>query len=266
MNKLPVFETISRAYAFLIAESGAILRLSWLPLLIAAVVQYAAVRSALELMRTAATGGQTTFGRFTLWQAVGTMIAMAGAAIVAVAIHRLPLFGERREGRWFSVQFGWTEFLFLVIPLAILLPFMILFALAFIGGDLFAAAAGLLLVLGGIFVFIRLSLMFPILVVQGRAQFGQAWEMSSSNFWRLAGVYFLGSLPLMLLGLLIGFATGDPLTADPNANDPKEVIRQLEFSLSPMSLATNYAFTIIGGALGVALLSFSYLGLGGRTR
>jgi hypothetical protein len=264
MNKLPVFQTISRAYAFVIAEAGTIFRLSWLPLLIAAAVQYAAVRSGLELIRAAVAGGQTSVGRFTLWQALGTLIAMIGAAIVAVSIHRLALFGERKEGKWLNLQFGKVEFLFLVVPMLILMPLMVLFVLAFIGGELFAAAVTFLLIIAGLYLFVRLALLFPLMVVEGRALFRQAWEMSKGNFWRLFGVLILGSLPLILLGVLVGFLAGDPLAVNPNSEDPKEIIRQLEFSLTPVSLVTNYVFTIIGSAIGVALLSFSYIGLGGR--
>lgn len=264
MNKLPVFQTISRAYAFVIAEAGTIVRLAWLPLLIAAAVQYAAVRSALELLRAAMAGGQTTFGRFTLWQGLGTLVAMIGAAIVAVAIHRLALFGERREGSWFSVQFGKLEFLFLVVPILIILPFMILFVLLFAGGELFAAAMSVVMVVAVVVIFIRLSLLFPLMVVEGRALFGQAWAMSKGNFWRLAGVLLFGALPMMLAGILVALTTGDPLAVSPGSEDPNDVIRQLEFSLTPVSLLTNYVFTIIGSAVGVALLSFSYMALGGR--
>lgn len=266
MNKLPVFQTISRAYAFAIEEAGTIFRLAWLPLLIAAAVQYAAVRSGLELIRAAVAGGQTSVGRFTLWQAVGTIIAMAGAAIVAVAIHRLALFGERKEGSWINLQFGKAEFLFLVVPILIMLPLLFLFVLSFIGGDLFAAAVTFLLIVAGFYFFIRLALLFPLMVVEGRALFRQAWAMSRGNFWRLAGVLVLGSVPLILTGAGVAVLTGDPLALDPNSEDPKEVIRQLELSLTPLSLVTNYVFTIAGSAVGVALLSFSYMGLGGRTR
>src|SRR5690349_427336 len=100
-RKLPIFDTIGEAYLFVGREFATIIGVSWLPLAITAIATYFADEYVALL------GAK--------------ILAVALSAIVAVALHRLILFGDRAPRTWFGVpwlnlRFGKVEALFALPP------------------------------------------------------------------------------------------------------------------------------------------------------
>src|SRR5262245_57166124 len=125
LYKVPVFETAGHAYRFLLNEAGTILRLSWFPLLVVTIVQYLAARAQFAAMRSAIeTGGFKALSGLTTWhwQLPSAIATFLGTAVVAVALHRVILFGQREPGRLIHLAFGKVELLFAALPVILLLP------------------------------------------------------------------------------------------------------------------------------------------------
>lgn len=270
MYKLPVFATVSRAYAFLVNEFGTILRLSWLPLLLTTIVQYFAARAtydaalaALEARDLAATSGP----RF--WELLSGLIGVAGTAVVAVALHRVILFGDRKPGQNYYLAFGRIEALFVILPVAVGLFFLfmsVFFSAAETGA--FMAALSLFLIFAFFYAMVRLSLIFPLVVAEGRYNFGRAWMLSRGNFWRLLASWLIAFIPLFgaffvlatTLGGLRGVGAMFEATqaSDPELAALRAAVETAEAAATLPMLLLGFAFSIVSGAVGVAILSYAY--------
>ncbi len=275
MYPLPGIGVIRRSYGFVSAEFGTIVRLSWFPLLIVAVGQYLVDRaevdsviSALQTMNPAVLGQTQWLPLFS------GLLSVVAVSIVAVAIHRVILFGDRKPGTYIYFAFGKVEALFIVLPLLIFVAAIILsipagLAAAAIDSRspvIYIAAIAIPVLIVGFFS-IRLSPLLPIAVVEERYDFRQAWDLTESNFWRLLGTFILGWLPFIVVLLGIGFVVGaiagtSSLTVTAK---PEEVIAALRrwADFLPLVAVINYVVLIVAGAVGVALLSFSYKALKG---
>jgi hypothetical protein len=274
--KLPVFATVSRAYSFLINDFSTILRLSWLPLLLTSIVQYFAAQAtydsvvaALEARDLAAGSGPR------LWEMVSGLVGIAGTAIVAVALHRVILFGDRKPGQKYYLAFGRTEALFVALPVAISLFFVITSYTFTAEQGAFLAALSLFLIFGFFYVMVRMSLIFPVVVVQGRYDFGHAWALSRGNFWRLFATWIVSVTPLFIVFFFIATSLGglrgvgamfEALQSDdPTGAALKAAVETAEAALSLPMIMLGFVFSLVSGAVGVAILSYAYKYLSGKT-
>jgi hypothetical protein len=203
--------------------------LSWFPLLIVAVGQYLVDRAEVNSVISAVQTMNPAVLAQTQWLPLFSgLLSVVAVSIVAVAIHRMILFGDRRPGTYIYFAFGKVEALFIVLPLLIFIAAIILsipagFAAASIDSDnpviYFAAIAIPVMIVA--FFSIRLSPLLPIAVVEERYDFRQAWDLTEGNFWRLLGTFILGWLPFIVILLGIGFVVGaiagtSSLTAPPS--------------------------------------------------
>jgi hypothetical protein len=273
MHRIPVFATIANAYRFVVRDFATIFRLSWFLLLIAILLQYFATQALyqhvidavneqrkLDLLTVSALRYGALFVQFIV------------GLIVAVALHRVLLFGDRKPGRAVYLAFGKIETIFVLLPLLILLlsvlPGALLggfvgFGRALITGGSESPVALLAVVqlLGGaiaFFVAIRLSLLFPLAVAERRIMLREGWRLGRGNFWRLLGVFVLGVLPPLVV---IGFVTVllNPAPVSENAS-AQEVLRYFEEMLDALPILTvfNLVAAVIVGALGVGLLCYAF--------
>jgi hypothetical protein len=266
LQKLPVFATAARAYRFMLRESETILRLSWFPFLVLSLVEYfanraqsAAIRSAMERADAQSTAGLSAI---LLWQIpvlVGTVTVIS---MVAVALYRVILFGERQEGRHVYFAFGVTERRFALLLTAMLLP-SALWAIVSVG---FVDAMGsddktgirssvlivaLVLFLALFFVMIRLAPVFAITVLDNRYDFKQAWSLTRGNFWRFVAVLMLAAIPVAVATNIVVFLLGS------YGSEPFE-------SALLVQAIMGFVWSIVYVALGVAIVSYSYKALSGR--
>lgn len=279
MQKLPVLATTGQAFAFLRDEFGTILRLSWLLFLIVAIVQYIATMGAIEAFRSSADferamqAMQESSGAG-VRDLLVNLISVVAAAIVAVALHRVILFGDRRLGSFVPLAFGKVEFFFVLLPILGMLVFFGLFAvgalvviplMTLMGPFAFTLLIGAFLAIG-LYVSVRLSLVFPLAVMTRRLRFAESWALTKGNFWRLFGVWILVSLPMLLLVAVI-FMLSMPNLAGLNTTDPRAKVDAFAAYLSSVIWIQTIGYffvSIVGSALGVAVLSYSYKALSGH--
>jgi len=271
MRQLPAIEVVKQSYRFLSSELATVIRLAWFPLLIVSAVQYFVERQSLEGMIVAMQSGDV-FAALSQprWPAlVATLLALLGGAIVAVAIHRVILFGDRKEGTFIYFAFGKVEALFALLPIIVGVIAVILFGSAFVAGFTpdegpnlvvlgVAVAAALILV----FLSVRFAMLWPIVVVEERYDFGQAWEMSRNNFWRLFGAFILAVLPFIVVMLVASIALQGGMAT---IRTPDEIVPALEhiLGLLPIQVAVTYVITILLTGMSVAVLSYAYKALKG---
>ena len=272
MRKLPGIEVVKRAYGFLASDFGTIVRIAWLPLLIVSIVQFFVNRAALEALTEAVSAGDLTLsgGDQSEWPSlISTLLAIVGGAIVTVALHRVVLFGDRKPGTYVYFNFGKVEGLFVILPLVvgmvIMLAFSAIFASTFNPGEapnlalifLFLLAAAVLF-----FLSVRLALLWPIIVVEERFDFQQAWNLSRGNFWRLFGTFILALLPFVVVMLIAGFIEQGAFFTVRTVEDFLAALRRTE-DLLPYSTAVNYVITVLLSAVSVAVLGYAYKALKG---
>jgi hypothetical protein len=286
MQKIHVSATAGRAYGFLFREFGTILRLSWLPLLLVILVQYSAliVFEPVEPERTKP--GASPFAIFAEiigligpGGMLGLFAGIIGTAIVAVALHRVILFGERRHGHFFYLSFGRTEWLFMVVFVVFGLVIVLLFLASMMFSPMLLSLAPprparsflltmlilllpiLLLFAAVMYLWIRFSLIFPVTVIEGRADLAQVQTITRGHFWRLFGVWLIVMGPVFLASLFLqwldafGFGLpGTEMTAE-YVDDVPALLR---------SSVLQFVLTLVSGALSVAVLSYSYKALKGH--
>lgn len=230
MNKLPVFRTAGNAIGFTLWNAFTIFRLAWLPF----VALFAAeLGLAIYIMRSL---GETLDGApnpmtiglifekvFALNIAVMVLQAIVITS-VAVSIHRVILFGERRPGEYFNFAFGKTEFIYLMMGVLSVLLFLSVFAAVFAplvfvisSGDpigffkkiaedptsiekiidpkqgTFFAIMGVYFVAWILLVYLslRLAVWPPAVVATNRLSPSEPWQLMRGNVWRMIGTLFL---------------------------------------------------------------------------
>ena len=271
MASLPVFATIGTAYRFLMREFVTVVRFAWFPLLVVAVVQYLAAEAALDMV--AATGGAGPVA--SPYDLVQWVVQTVVFAIVAVSIHRVILFGDRKPGQYIAFSFGRPEILFMVLQ-------VLAFAGYSVVGLIFAIASGGQAVtltapppLGSILSFIvilaaltyalvRLTPLYPIAVAENRLDFRQGWELTRDKFWRLLLVFAIGMLPLgCLIAMAEGIFWGVLAQNFAGSEFSTEQAVALTKSLIVYQIGIFYVFAVLASGLGVALLCYSYKALRG---
>jgi len=274
MRKVPVFEVIRFAWRFLFHEFGTIVRLIWFPLLIVAVVQYAAAYLNIE--------GQVEAGRFDrpaegsfLRDLASMAVSVVGYSMALVAIHRIILFDDRRPGTFLLFSFARAERVFMGFALIIVL--VVFVGSAILGGfgvatGMIASAPGLfvaiaaLLVVVGVYFFTRLLPLYPVMVVEKRLNFRAAFALSRGNFWRLFWVTGLGMLPVIVVwgvaaGIYASVSVGGIKALVQASDNPVRAAGDaIQSYLLGMSIG-GYIFSIIQVGLGVPLICYSYKAL-----
>lgn len=278
MRKLPVFQTFSNAVGFVAGNYFTLLRLTWLPFLaLLAVTLFVTPYFTEEMLKTI---GSNRHDLSPIWRnidkllflqiSLGLLQAIVVAA-VAVAIHRVILFGDRREGQYFSFAFGWTELLYVIMGALSLLGALALMAIIFApiiallsNGDFegfFAqfknfpeniksmaqsgAIAPLILAyfvgwMVLLYFFLRLSVWPPAVVATRRLALIHAWRLTKGNALRMLGLFALGVASLYVIMIPLGIAFGmfmithrEMFDAMRDAGGPMELHRMMRDSIGP---------------------------------
>jgi hypothetical protein len=271
MASLPVFATVGAAYRFLVREFVTVLRLAWFPLIVVAVVQYFAAQAAFDAVATTGEDGPVASPYDLVQWVVQTVVF----AIVAVSLHRLILYDDRKPGQYIAFAFGRSEMLFMVLQ-------VLAFAGYSVVGLIFAIASGgramslseppplgsilsLVVILAALTcVLVRLTPLYPIAVAENRLDFRQGWELTQGKFWRLFLVFAIGMLPL---GCVVAIAEGIfwSVFAQNFAGSEFSSAQgaALAKGLIIYQIGIFYVFAVLASGLGVALLCYSYKALRG---
>jgi hypothetical protein len=280
MSDLPVLATAAEAYRFLARELATIFRLSWATIVIVILVQTLLARAVFAQMATLLASGDViaaaTIARHPVWLAVKTAVEMVGTGMVAVAIHQLILFGERKAGQYIHLAFGRREALFVLLALA-LGAVSVLFATIVISpiGRPTAGLAPFLAALAyvvSIYASIRLWPILPMIVVDPRLNLGGAWTMTRGRFWSLLALGLLGAIPIGIVVLAIdsiwpSFDTlMDAITKSreqvPPASTAAAAVRRAQDWLFARALF-DFLATVLYTALMAAIASYAYKALTG---
>ena len=278
-RKLPVGEVVSEALNFSWNNFGPLLRLGLVPLMAAGVVV------ALDGAISSVPEGEEPDPMLQFFSFGASLISTLLWAIFAVAVHRLILKDDALPKDWFYFRFTGDEVRYAIAPLVIMiLPLIIFFGLiiAAFGADILDAInsgetvtpnmsglqlASIFIGLGlFFFIYIRLSLVLPNIVAQGKLGLVHVWKMTSGNFWRLSAM----SLLLGLVALLFLFVVGVVAAIGVG------IIASLGIELAEGSSGMALIATIIGGVIsfflmvflisvaGIAMLSYAYKALSGE--
>lgn len=209
MNNLPVGETVRFAYGFTLRELGTIIGLIWVPMVALAVINflpYALGDTMPSPDINPSAAGVIMLRGIGLW-----LISVLLSACIYVPVTRQAL-GLRTGTAFVHIALGraelrlWGAYL---LFMAILFVLFIGFILAIFGSALAANATGNKVVVGGVILLVAfvglcallyaitrlIFLLAPVVVVEDKISFERAWSLTQGNFWRIAAVLFLVTLP-----------------------------------------------------------------------
>lgn len=215
MNKLPVGPTIRAAYQFAFGQLGTIIGLIWAPMVAIAVLRF--LPYGMGDMSHSPEQNPAAAGAAMLRSMVFTLASLLLYACINVAVIRQAL-GLRKGGAVFHFALGRAEFrvwgatLLLAAILGALALGCVLAVMGVTGavaasaGEGPAAAAGAAVLLAGsgllLVAIVRLSFLYvPIVVVENRISFERGWLLTAGNFWRIASVLFVVTLPVFVIVL-----------------------------------------------------------------
>lgn len=215
MNKLPVGPTIRAAYQFAFGQLGTIIGLIWAPMVAIAVLRF--LPYGIGDMSHAPEQNPAAAGAAMLRSLVFTLASLLLYACINVAVIRQAL-GLRKGGAVFHFALGRTEFrvwgatlllaaILGTLAIGCLLAVMgVMGAVAASAGQAAAGAAGAVVLLAGscllLVAIVRLSFLYvPIAVVENKISFERGWLLTAGNFWRIASVLFVVTLPVFVIVL-----------------------------------------------------------------
>jgi len=243
-NKLPVFRTFGNAIGFAFGNYFTVLRLAWLPFTLLIAAQAGLSYAVGISLAKRVVNPWVVFehiDQLLFLQVVTWILQLLVVAAIAVSIHRIILFGDRRPGVYFSFRFRRTEFVYAVMAalwalmiFAIIIAFIGPVLLLISGGDfadliariqeitkdwpknadkiatqigpligLWAAyMAGWITVL---YVSLRLCVWPPSIVATNRLSPSEPWRLTRGN---AAGLFGLFVLTIFVCYFIIGVVAG----------------------------------------------------------
>lgn len=310
MNKLPVFRTYGNALGFAFGSYFTVLRLTWLPF--AAwigslfVLGYLLQATVLPPEFAQADDAQAVIKNWELFgliQLFSVVLQVLIFAIVAVTVHRIILFDDRKPGEYFNFPFGMTEFVYILMGFASFLICVALLAAILVpvlyvstSGDLAGffesfknwpeniqnlAASGVMgPVMFGyfiawlivIYVFVRLAVWPPSVVATGRFSPAEAWGLTRGNFWRFIGLFLLVVITIWAIvvppvAAFFFYATRTAVEANPQgtAVTPADIeaFRTRMEVYAPLFWLAYLLVYVFMTGFSVALVSYAYKALKG---
>lgn len=215
-RRLLIPETIGDAYRFVYREMGTILRLAWFPVAVLVAIDFAMLAMGPTVVSLVPGNARPYWMPALARDVVAFLVPALAFAMIAVALHRVILFGDRRRGTWALFSVGREELLFVGIAvLAYLLSHSATFIAFWIisivppnSTSSTAIALTLTLVIASVYLWVRFLLAYPIAVVERRLDLAASWRLSKGVFWRLFWILVFGTLPVTLAALVLFAAFG----------------------------------------------------------
>lgn len=231
--KLPVFQTFGNALGFAFSNFATCFRLAWLPFTLLfiteQVVGWFFRREFMQHLPTRPEDPRAIFQIFIeQWDRIATiqfsilLLQALVIAAVAVSIHRVILFGDRKEGSLVNFSFGKTEFLYMLMATAYALVILTILSSILVptvyglaGGDFQAFFAqfrnfpdnmkqfvgsgqfGVLMFayiaawIVAAYFMIRLAVWPPSVVATGALSPSEPWQLMRGNVLRFVGLIIL---------------------------------------------------------------------------
>lgn len=286
MRDLPL-HLIGRSIGFVVSNLFTLFRLCWFPIAVLLAAQ-AALGQALATIA----GGTSKdlleaspFSEPATW--LSAVLQTIALSVVAVRVHRLVLFDDRRPGHYFLFAFGRTEALYVaMVVLLIAGVFAILAGVASLvlvvntrsvgeaGGDtgeFIETSLKLSLVVASIFLSVwfalRMSLWPVVVVAKGGLAPVDAWRLTRRYATPLFWMFFIAQFVLMFALSIAAIVSGNSALMSPAVFD-----RHLSFggwlnpnvlpyasSLTAERLAIDFGLSFFVTAFMASLLSFTFL-------
>ena len=250
MHALPIFGITGRSLWFVLANIFSLFRLCWLPLAMLIATTYAMAYGIVEISpgKTIETVDEGAFLFATLTEMILNGIVLS---VVAVNVHRIILFGDRKPDVYFAFPFGRTELLYVVMGtltyLALVLLIGVIAYIYFImiglvpkGAALVIAAiveaateaapkvspwigvlTGVTLIVGyilSLWLMLRLTVWPPAVVANNRLSLGEALRLSKGRVFALLGLMiasFLAYLTVVFaFAVIVGATAASTQTAE----------------------------------------------------
>lgn len=295
MGDIPL-RVLGHAFWFMAVNLFTLFRLTWLPiaLLLAAQVALGQALAILAGGTTAALLEASPFWEPAFW--LSAVLQPIALSVVAVRVHRLVLFDDRRHGEYFSFAFGRTEASY--VAMVVLLISGVLAILLTVSGGVALLRDALqgfgvpvtsgeeagywgyafVTVLAASFfavvwIVLRLSLWPVVVVANDGIAMLEAWRVTRGYAWSMFWLFFVVQLALSFILLLVAILWDD---------DPGKVFKLLDqtqerhtllggwinpsvdiFAATPTAeqLAIDFALTFLVTAFIATVLSFTYLEL-----
>lgn len=302
MNKLPVFSTLGSAITFPFREISAVVRLTWLPMLILTGAYVYFMREYLAFMPAMMQSLQNPGSppqfpvQFLMTELIFFGVYLVINAVVAAALLRVIIFDDRRPGALVYFGFGKVELFLILMPIAFVL-IIVIYAVLFsvivgiVGAGLMAAlppdigpyvlgALPVAFVLFLIWFVIRMILWSPTIVAEKKFSLLNAARVTAGNFWRLLGLIILfgiviGILQLVVFGV-VGAVFGSAMPAipipEPGAS-PQDTERAMMAMMETFARIVQeniyiiapiiYVLFIIATAWNMALIGYAYKNIKG---
>jgi hypothetical protein len=269
MRKIPVFATIAKAYGFLGHEFLTIFRLSWFAFFIGSAMSYV-VKSTKDHHHIDALKGVRQLNLF--WYSateIGVLIfQILMGGMIAAALSRLILVGDRQLGRILYFSFGKVELIFAILPIIAigLGVFAVSPALGiadYIAGqdsfvtNLLPLLIGVSIISIPILLSLRICFIFPLAVREGTLKIAGAWHLARRNGWRLVLVIVLGWVACLapITAALIALSpTGSSESGAPGAL----LYLEQELDNLVMTNVVDFLGSIVITAVGAGLICFAF--------
>lgn len=281
MNKVPVGKTIAYAYNFTLGNLGAIIGLSWVSLVIIAVLQFLPYAGGQNPMVPPDNPAQA--GQQALLGIASSLATLLLYSIIYVAVIRQAL-GLRQGGAVFHFALGTPE---LRMFGAFLLFMLVLFGMAIV----FGVAAALLVVLSRassspvvvaavlalailacvcafLYVVVRLAYFIaPVTVVEEHISLTRGWMLTAGNFWRLVAVMLAVALPLFVIYAVGLWAIMGPGLFAPLPDNPDQIKQAMDMRFAalgqhmPLFIGLSLLIAPFNIGLNMGATAFAYRAL-----
>jgi hypothetical protein len=274
MSKIPVFATVSRTYGFLLGDLPTIVRLTWAPFLLASGLSYVYGPGIMDATIAAKDNPDALMALAPMQLLLGLAGFLTGI-IATVALLRVVLFGDRKPGLFVYLWFGGAELRLVIVSILLLVAIIagaigVALVLALLGG-LSAAVPGSGALVGilafalvplTIWVALRLTLIWPVVVAENNLGVERSWQLMSGNALRMLGVLLLTFLPYTLVALFAAIAVmgadfpalpqfpamggADAAAATERANEFRQAMETWQLDLTKAVRKNFEAFTVLG--------------------
>lgn len=290
---LPIFQITGRAVWFVVNNLFTLFRLSWLPLTLLLVAQYALAYGVVHASPGVSVKALNETDAYTAAILAEALLMGLALSVVAVAVHRIILFGERRPNQYFSFPFGRTEFTYVLMgALTFVAAMMVVTILG--GGAIALLSAGggdasdiptlvqsyplvaipliILIYVAVLWLTLRLTVWPPAVVANNRLSFGEAWNLSRGNALALFGLLIASAVAFYAIGgaiLIVASKTNMAevleLTARPylDTSIDAKIARLIEGRTNPHIVALEFFTQFFLATYTVAILSYAYKALKG---
>lgn len=302
MHHLPIFAVTGRALWFVVRNLFTLIRLTWLPLVVLIGTEWViAYWFAWQFPAGTTVKMLADNDDFFLVSMATSVFEALALAVVAVRVHRIILFNDRRPGEYFAFPFGRTEFLYVLMGalsfLALIFAVVAIFTVAALFGGLpdvdneanpFAdmarsgnvAVIAMLIVSYFLVIWISLRLMVwpPAVVANKRLSLGEAWSLTKGKAWAMLGLAIFSSFAIFVPIATVAYwaATSPALVKIKNAEDFHAMLPFAPFDEKaaialahpmhipdPNALLLELAANFLFTTYTIAVLSYAYKALKG---